>query len=149
MLAISQGGYRPCGRREPKYREVNVHSLKIQGMTNTLWSTSIMASYFPLDDDHRATHRCRRLYCPADFSCGFAGYAVALRSGAAEGIAPCEYSAGERGPQVRGSVYEWPSSTSSALDTLLSEIQFASDQRSRMDTLIRSYAAQDNKTGHE
>jgi RNase E specificity factor CsrD len=54
---------------------------------------------------------------------------------------------GERGPQVRGSVYEWPSRTSSALDMLLSEIQFASDQRSRMDTLIRSYAAQDNKTG--
>src|SRR5690606_9312404 len=54
---------------------------------------------------------------------------------------------GERGPQVRGSVYEWPSRTSSALDVLLSEIQFASDQRSRMDTLIRSYAAQDNKTG--
>lgn len=27
------------------------------------------------------------------------------------------------------------------------EIQFASDWRSRMDTLIRSYAAQDNKTG--
>ncbi len=46
-----------------------------------------------------------------------------------------------------GSVYEWPSRTSSALDVLLSEIQFASDQRSRMDTLIRSYAAQDNKTG--
>lgn len=54
---------------------------------------------------------------------------------------------GERGPQVRGSVYEWPTRTSSALDVLLSEIQFASDQRSRMDTLIRSYAAQDNKTG--
>jgi RNase E specificity factor CsrD len=48
---------------------------------------------------------------------------------------------------VRGSVYEWPASTSSALDMLLSEIQFASDQRSRMDTLIRSYAAQDSKTG--
>ncbi|MEX9251522.1 RNase E specificity factor CsrD [Pseudenterobacter timonensis] len=54
---------------------------------------------------------------------------------------------GERGPKVRGSVYEWPSRTSSALDVLLSEIQFASDQRSRMDTLIRSYAAHDNKTG--
>jgi RNase E specificity factor CsrD len=54
---------------------------------------------------------------------------------------------GERGPQVRGSVYEWPASTSSALDMLLSELQFASDQRSRMDTLIRSYAAQDSKTG--
>ncbi len=48
---------------------------------------------------------------------------------------------GERGPQVRGSVHEWPASTSSALDMLLSELQFASDQRSRMDTLIRSYAA--------
>ena len=54
---------------------------------------------------------------------------------------------GERGPQVRGSVHEWPASTSSALDMLLSELQFASDQRSRMDTLIRSYAAQDSKTG--
>ncbi len=32
-------------------------------------------------------------------------------------------------------------------DMLLSELQFASDQRSRMDTLIRSYAAQDSKTG--
>jgi RNase E specificity factor CsrD len=30
---------------------------------------------------------------------------------------------------------------------LLSELQFASDQRSRMDTLIRSYVAQDSKTG--
>lgn len=52
---------------------------------------------------------------------------------------------GERGPQVRGSVHEWPVNTSSALDTLLSELQFASDQRSRMDTLIRSYVAQDSK----
>lgn len=54
---------------------------------------------------------------------------------------------GERGGQVRGSVYEWPVRTSSALDMLLSEIQFACEQRSRMDTLIRSYAAQDSKTG--
>ncbi|SUG31236.1 lipoprotein [Salmonella enterica subsp. arizonae] len=54
---------------------------------------------------------------------------------------------GERGPNVRGSVYEWPARTSSALDVLLSEIQFAHEQRSRLDTLIRSYAAQDAKTG--
>lgn len=54
---------------------------------------------------------------------------------------------GERGPNARGSVYEWPARTSSALDMLLSEIQFASEQRSRLDTLIRSYAAQDVKTG--
>lgn len=48
---------------------------------------------------------------------------------------------------MRGSVHEWPANTSSALDMLLSELQFASDQRSRMDTLIRSYVAQDSKTG--
>ncbi len=54
---------------------------------------------------------------------------------------------GERGANVRGSVYEWPARTSSALDVLLSEIQFAHEQRSRPDTLIRSYAAQDTKTG--
>ncbi len=37
--------------------------------------------------------------------------------------------------------------TSSALDTLLREIQNAREQHSRLDTLIRSYAAQDVKTG--
>lgn len=54
---------------------------------------------------------------------------------------------GERGQQVRGSVYEWPARTSSALDLLLSEIQFANDQRSRLDVLIRSHAALDTRTG--
>ena len=54
---------------------------------------------------------------------------------------------GERGASVRGTVYEWPARTSSALDMLLSEIQSAQEQRSRLDTLIRSYAAQDTKTG--
>ncbi|QMI03721.1 RNase E specificity factor CsrD [Citrobacter sp. RHB25-C09] len=54
---------------------------------------------------------------------------------------------GERGPNVRGSIYEWPARTSSALDMLLLEIQNAQEQRSRLDSLIRSYAAQDTKTG--
>ncbi|HED3139284.1 TPA: RNase E specificity factor CsrD [Citrobacter farmeri] len=54
---------------------------------------------------------------------------------------------GERGASVRGTVYEWPARTSSALDMLLAEIQSAQEQRSRLDTLIRSYAAQDTKTG--
>ena len=54
---------------------------------------------------------------------------------------------GERGPNVRGTVYEWPARTSSALDMLLTEIQSAREQRSRLDTLIRSYVAQDTKTG--
>lgn len=51
------------------------------------------------------------------------------------------------GRTVRGTVYEWPARTSSALDMLLTEIQSAREQRSRLDTLIRSYVAQDTKTG--
>lgn len=54
---------------------------------------------------------------------------------------------GERGVDVRGSVHEWPTRASSALDMLLSSLQSASEQRSRMDTLIRAFAAQDAKTG--
>ncbi|WNY83258.1 RNase E specificity factor CsrD [Cronobacter dublinensis] len=54
---------------------------------------------------------------------------------------------GERGANARGNVHEWPTHASSALDVLLSELQLAGEQRSRMDTLIRAYAAQDTKTG--
>ncbi len=54
---------------------------------------------------------------------------------------------GERGKEVTGSVHEWPARTSSALDILLKELQHASEQRSRVGTLIRSYAAQDAQTG--
>jgi RNase E specificity factor CsrD len=54
---------------------------------------------------------------------------------------------GERGAQVRGSVLEWPTRASSALDLLLSDLHNVSEQRSRMDTLIRAFAAQDAKTG--
>lgn len=54
---------------------------------------------------------------------------------------------GERSSEVRGSVLEWPTRASSALDVLLSDLQNASEQRSRMDTLIRAFAAQDAKTG--
>lgn len=54
---------------------------------------------------------------------------------------------GERGGDVRGSVHEWPTRASGALDMLLSDLQSAGEQRSRMDTLIRAFAAQDAKTG--
>lgn len=54
---------------------------------------------------------------------------------------------GERSINVRGSVLEWPTHASSAMDVLLSDLQNASEQRSRMDTLIRAFAAQDGKTG--
>ena len=48
---------------------------------------------------------------------------------------------------MRGTIYEWPPRTSSALDTLLRAIQNAREQHSRLDTLIRSYAAQDVAPG--
>jgi len=54
---------------------------------------------------------------------------------------------GERGSRVRGSVHEWPTRASSAMDILLSDIQHANEQRTRMDRLIRAFAAQDSKTG--
>jgi RNase E specificity factor CsrD len=54
---------------------------------------------------------------------------------------------GDRSAGVRGSVLEWPTRASSAMDLLLSDLQNASEQRSRMDTLIRAFAAQDGKTG--
>ncbi|XNM45104.1 hypothetical protein ACLK10_18145 [Escherichia coli] len=55
---------------------------------------------------------------------------------------------GERGSNVLGTIYEWPPRTSSALDTLLREIQEnAREQHSRLDTLDPLYAAQDVKTG--
>lgn len=54
---------------------------------------------------------------------------------------------GERGSGVKGSVLEWPIRASGALDALLSDLQNASEQRSKMDTLIRAFAAQDAKTG--
>lgn len=54
---------------------------------------------------------------------------------------------GERGPEVGGSLQEYPPSVSKALDALLADLQIANEQRNRLDTLIRIFAAQDAKTG--
>lgn len=54
---------------------------------------------------------------------------------------------GERETVRQGSVLEWPPKASSALDLLLADLQEASDQRNRVDTLIRAFAAQDPMTG--
>lgn len=54
---------------------------------------------------------------------------------------------GERGDDVRGTLQEHPFLASKALDILLSDLQVASEQRNRLDTLIRAFAAQDAKTG--
>lgn len=54
---------------------------------------------------------------------------------------------GERENLMRADVNEWPASASSALDQLLVELNDAREQRSRVDTLIRSFAQQDAQTG--
>lgn len=137
--------YRPAGIHY-QYRELTVESLKSPGLTFQLAYQDPMANYF------------HSLVTTAPLT-GAVGFIVILiflavrwlrRQLAGQELLETrsiKILNGERGPQVRGTIYEWPSRTSSALDVLLSEIQFASEQRSRMDTLIRSYAAQDNKTG--
>ena len=139
------GSYRPAGVVS-QYREVTVHSLKNPGMTIHMVYLDPMASYF------RSMMTTAPLTVAVAFIVLLIFLAVRWLRRQLSGQELLEMRSvrilnGERGPQVRGSVHEWPSRASSALDTLLSEIQFASDQRSRMDTLIRSYAAQDNKTG--
>ncbi len=54
---------------------------------------------------------------------------------------------GERKTVAPGSVHEWPPKASSALDLLLSDLKEAGEQRNRVDTLIRAFAAQDAMTG--
>lgn len=54
---------------------------------------------------------------------------------------------GQRSHVVSGDVHEWPPKASSALDMLLSDLREAGDQHTRLDTLIRSFAAQDASTG--
>lgn len=54
---------------------------------------------------------------------------------------------GERESIRQGDVSEWPPFASSAIDLLMSDLAEASDQRSRVDTLIRAFAQQDAQTG--
>ncbi|MEZ3501714.1 RNase E specificity factor CsrD [Pantoea sp. KPR_PJ] len=54
---------------------------------------------------------------------------------------------GERTLLRKGNVDEWPPRASSAIDVLLSDLQEAGEQRLRIDTLIRAFAAQDSRTG--
>lgn len=54
---------------------------------------------------------------------------------------------GERGTVRAGTVHEWPPKASSAIDLLLADLQEAGEQRTRIDTLIRAFAAQDATTG--
>ncbi|WP_342323342.1 RNase E specificity factor CsrD [Kosakonia sp. BYX6] len=137
--------YRPAGSNY-QTRELHIPSLKNPGLTFTLVYQDPMANYF------RSLLTTAPLTVAIGFMLVIVSLAVRWLRRQLSGQELLETRAtrilnGERGPQVRGSIYEWPSRTSSALDVLLTDIQFASDQRSRMDTLIRSYAAQDTRTG--
>ncbi|TKK17120.1 RNase E specificity factor CsrD [Pantoea agglomerans] len=54
---------------------------------------------------------------------------------------------GERGVMPKRGADEWPPRASRALDVLLADLQEAGEQRLRIDTLIRTFAAQDGRTG--
>ncbi|MCZ4060065.1 RNase E specificity factor CsrD [Pantoea sp. LMR881] len=54
---------------------------------------------------------------------------------------------GERQTARNSDIDEWPPKASRALDVLLADLQEAGQQRLRIDTLIRTFAAQDGRTG--
>jgi len=54
---------------------------------------------------------------------------------------------GERASVRPGSIHEWPAKASSAIDLLLADLKEAGEQHYRVDTLIRTFAAQDASTG--
>ncbi|CAK9883655.1 MAG: RNase E specificity factor CsrD [Candidatus Erwinia impunctatus] len=58
-----------------------------------------------------------------------------------------EILTGERNRVQKGSVHEWPPKASTAIDLLLVGLHDAREQRNRIDTLIRAFAAQDAQTG--
>ncbi|WP_159565865.1 RNase E specificity factor CsrD [Budvicia diplopodorum] len=55
--------------------------------------------------------------------------------------------AGEREEVAAGNIHEWPVNTSGAIDRLLSDLKNLSEERLRVDKLIRAFAAQDSQTG--
>lgn len=137
--------YHPAGTQH-QYRTLEVPLLKHPGMSLKLTWQDPLANYY----------RSLLTTAPLSIAIGFMVvvifFAVRWLKRQLAGQELLETRAarilnGERGVRVRGSVHEWPTHVSSALDVLLSEIQSAGEQRSRMDTLIRSYAAQDVKTG--
>lgn len=55
--------------------------------------------------------------------------------------------AGDRENAKKGDIQEYPPAASGALDRLLTDLSEAREERSRVDTLIRAFAAQDSITG--
>ncbi|EOT8833583.1 RNase E specificity factor CsrD [Escherichia fergusonii] len=139
------GSYRPLGTSN-QFRDITVSLVKHPGMSLRLVYQDPMGNYF----------HSLMTTAPLTIAIGFIiimlFLAVRWLQRQLSGQELLEIRStrilnGERGANVRGSIYEWPQRTSSALDMLLSEIQNAREQHSRLDTLIRSYAAHDTKTG--
>ncbi len=139
------GSYRPVGTSD-LFRELSVPLIKHPGMSLRLVYQDPMGNYF----------HSLMTTAPLTGAIGFIILMLFLavrwlqRQLAGQELLETRATRilnGERGSNVLGTIYEWPPRTSSALDTLLREIQNAREQHSRLDTLIRSYAAQDVKTG--
>lgn len=139
------GSYRPVGTND-LFRELSVPLIKHPGMSLRLVYQDPMGNYF----------HSLMTTAPLTGAIGFIILMLFLavrwlqRQLAGQELLETRATRilnGERGSNVLGTIYEWPPRTSSALDTLLCEIQNAREQHSRLDTLIRSYAAQDMKTG--
>lgn len=139
------GSYRPVGTSD-LFRELTVPLIKHPGMSLRLVYQDPMGNYF----------HSLMTTAPLTGAIGFIIIMLFLavrwlqRQLAGQELLETRATRilnGERGSNVLGTIYEWPPRTSSALDTLLCEIQNAREQHSRLDTLIRSYAAQDIKTG--
>lgn len=139
------GSYRPVGTSD-LFRELSVPLIKHPGMSLRLVYQDPMGNYF----------HSLMTTAPLTGAIGFIILMLFLavrwlqRQLAGQELLETRATRilnGERGSNVLGTIYEWPPRTSSALDTLLREIQNAREQHSRLDTLIRSYAAQDMKTG--
>ncbi len=140
-----KSSYRPAGSNF-QFRKLDIASIKNPGMTITMMYQDPMANYLS----------SLVTTVPLTLAMGFMILIIFLsvrwirRQLSGQELLEMRSTRilnGERGIGARGSIYEWPSRASSALDVLLAEIQFASDQRSHIDTMIRSYAAQDTKTG--
>jgi RNase E specificity factor CsrD len=142
-MTTRTSSYRPAGTNN-LYREITVPLVKHPGMSLRLVYQDPMGNYFHSLLTTAPLTIAIAFIILMLFVCALAS-APAFGSGAA-GDSFHAYSERrtwtERGERSMNGLR-----TSSALDMLLTEIQNAREQRSRLDTLIRSYVAQDTKTG--
>ncbi len=142
---VNDLGYHPAGVN-PRARSMAVPLVKHPGMTVTLTWLDPIANYY------------RSIASTAPLSGGIVFMVLMVLASIhwvkrqLKGQELLEKRAldilnGSRGTAAHGNNQEWPLRTSRAMDLLLDELQEAGERRSRVDTLIRAYAAQDARTG--